>query len=114
MPDCIFCKIVNRESPADIVYKDEQVTAFQDVRPVSPVHLLIVPNKHIDSVNHIIPEDETMLGHLFTIARKLAEQNGISASGYRLIINTGAHAGQVVFHLHMHLMGGQRMRYPIG
>jgi len=114
MPECIFCKIVNGQAPATIVYKDEGITAFLDIHPVAPTHILIVPNKHIVSVNETHPEDELLIGQLFTVARKLAEQEGIMESGYRLIVNTGPHGGQVVYHLHMHLMGGQRMRHPIG
>ena len=114
MPECIFCKIVNGESPASIVYKDEAVTAFRDIHPVAPTHILIVPNKHIASVNDIHPEDEPLMGKLFTVAKNLAVREGILEDGYRLIVNTGEHGRQVVFHLHMHLMGGQRMRHPIG
>lgn len=114
MDDCIFCKIVKGEMEATILYRDEQVTAFRDIRPVAPTHILVVPNKHIASVNDVSSEDEPLLGHLFTIAQKIASQEGISTDGYRLIVNTGAHGGQIVFHLHMHLMGGQRMRHPIG
>ncbi|MFZ5910774.1 MAG: histidine triad nucleotide-binding protein [Chloroflexota bacterium] len=114
MTACIFCKIAQGEAPAQILYKDEHITAFRDIHPVAPTHILVVPNKHIASVNDILPEDEPVLGHLFTVAQKLAAQEGISANGYRLIVNTGAHGGQVIFHLHMHLMGGQRMQHPIG
>ena len=114
MDNCIFCKIINGQSPATIVYKDEEIIAFRDIHPVAPTHLLIVPVKHIVSVNEVQPEDEAVMGRLFTVAKQLAEQAGIAESGYRLIVNTGAHGGQVVFHLHMHLMGGQRMRHPIG
>ena len=114
MDDCIFCKIINGQAPATILYKDEEITAFQDIHPVSPTHILIVPNKHIASVNEVRPEDEPVMGRLFSIARKLAKKEGIDENGYRLIVNTGAHGGQVVYHLHMHLMGGQRMRHPIG
>ncbi|HSL45656.1 MAG TPA: histidine triad nucleotide-binding protein [Anaerolineales bacterium] len=119
---CIFCKIVStslnadgpQEAKATIVYRDEQVTAFRDIHPVAPTHILIVPNKHIESVGALEPEDEPLMGHLFTVARKLAEQEGIARGGYRLITNTGANGGQTVFHLHVHLIGGQRMRYPMG
>jgi histidine triad (HIT) family protein len=111
---CVFCKIVSNEAKATIVYRDEQVTAFRDVRPVAPTHLLIVPNKHIESVGALEVEDEQLIGHLFTVARKLAEEEGISRGGYRLITNTGTDGGQTVFHLHLHLIGGQRMRYPMG
>lgn len=112
--DCVFCKIVKRDIPANIVYQDEWVTAFEDIHPVTPTHLLIVPNEHFDSVNEVDSEDALVLGKIFVVANRLANQAGIGQSGFRLIINTGPHAGQVVFHLHMHLMGGQRMRYPIG
>jgi histidine triad (HIT) family protein len=112
--NCIFCKIVAGKAPATILYQDEHVTAFNDIHPVAPTHLLIVPNKHIASVNEILPEDEAVMGKLFTTARKLAEREGIHEAGYRLIVNTGTDGRQVVFHLHMHLMGGQRMRHPIG
>jgi histidine triad (HIT) family protein len=114
MDDCIFCKIIKGEAPATILYQDEQIIAFRDIHPVAPTHLLIVPVKHIASVNDVLPEDEPVMGRLFTVAKQLAAQEGITESGYRLIVNTGAHGGQVVFHLHMHLMGGQRMRHPIG
>ena len=114
MDNCIFCKIINGQAPATILYKDEEITAFQDIHPVSPTHILIVPNKHIASVNEVRPEDEPVMGRLFSIARELAKKEGIDENGYRLIVNTGAHGGQVVYHLHMHLMGGQRMRHPIG
>lgn len=119
---CIFCKIVSTalnasdsdEARAAVVYRDEQVTAFRDLHPVAPTHLLIVPNRHIDSVGALEPEDEPLMGHVFTVARKLAEEAGIARGGYRLITNTGAHGGQTIFHLHVHLIGGQRMRYPMG
>jgi histidine triad (HIT) family protein len=112
--DCIFCKIVSNDAIATIVYRDDQVTAFRDVHPVAPTHILIVPNRHIESVRKLEPEDEQLVGHIFTVARKLAEGEGISNGGYRLITNTGLNGGQTVFHLHVHLIGGQRMRYPMG
>ena len=111
---CLFCKIVSEGAQATIVYRDEQVTAFRDIHPVAPTHILIVPNKHIESVGTLETEDEQLMGHLFTVARKLAEEEGISHGGYRLITNTGANGGQTIFHLHVHLIGGQRMRYPMG
>lgn len=111
---CIFCKIVSREANAEVVYEDEQVTAFRDLHPVAPTHILIVPNRHIESVGALEAEDEPLVGHLFAVARKLAEETGISRGGYRLITNTGSDGGQTVFHLHVHLIGGQRMRYPMG
>lgn len=111
---CVFCKIVSQEVKAEIVYRDEQATAFRDIHPVAPTHILIVPNRHIESVGALDASDEQLIGHLFTVARKLAEDEGISKGGYRLITNTGANGGQSVFHLHVHLIGGQRMRYPMG
>ena len=113
-PDCIFCKIVTNEAKAEVVYRDEQVTAFRDIHPVAPTHILIVPNRHIESVGTLEIQDEPLMGHIFTVARKLAEEEGIANSGFRLITNTGANGGQTVFHLHVHLIGGQRMRYPMG
>ena len=111
---CVFCKIVSKEAKATIVYSDEQVTAFRDIRPVARTHILIVPNKHIESVNALETEDEQLMGHLFTVARQLAKEEGINKGGYRIITNTGIDGGQTVFHLHLHLIGGQRMKYPMG
>jgi len=111
---CIFCKIVSKEAKAEIVYQDAQVTAFRDIHPVAPTHILLVPNKHIESVNVLETEDEQLIGHLFTIAGKLAKEEVIDKDGYRLITNTGINGEQTVFHLHLHLIGGQRMRHPMG
>lgn len=111
---CVFCKIISGEAKAEIVYRDKQVTAFRDIHPVAPTHILLVPNKHIESVNTLEVDDEQLMGHLFSIAGKLAKEEGIDKGGYRLITNTGVDGGQTVFHLHLHLMGGQRMRYPMG
>lgn len=111
---CHFCRIISNEAKAEIIYRDDQVTAFRDIHPVAPTHILIVPNKHIESVNALASEDEQLIGHLFTIARQLAQEAGISKSGYRLITNTGPDGGQTIFHLHMHLIGGQKMRHPMG
>ena len=111
---CIFCKIVSNEAKATVVYQDDQVTAFRDIHPVAPTHILIVPNEHIESVRTLEVEKEALMGHIFTVARKLADEEGISTGGFRLITNSGANGGQTVFHLHVHLIGGQRMRYPMG
>jgi histidine triad (HIT) family protein len=113
-PSCTFCKIAAGEAKATIVYQDEQVTAFRDIHPVAPTHVLIVPNRHIESLNHASAEDESTLGHLFVVARKIAAMDGIAEGGYRIIVNTNANGGQTIFHLHLHLIGGQRMRYPMG
>jgi histidine triad (HIT) family protein len=113
-PACIFCKIAASQTPANIVFQDELVTAFRDIHPVAPTHVLIIPNKHIQSVNQAELEDEHILGRLFTTARKVAELDGISEGGYRTIVNTGVNGGQTVHHLHMHVIGGQRMKHPMG
>jgi histidine triad (HIT) family protein len=112
--NCIFCRIIAGEAPGEILYADEQATAFRDIHPVGPTHILIVPNQHIASVDDLLPEDEPLVGHLFTVARQLAAQEGLQEGGYRLIVNNGRNAGQAVFHLHLHLIGGQRMRFPMG
>lgn len=103
---CVFCKIVAKEASATLVYSDEQVTAFRDIHPIARTHILIVPNRHIESVNSLEIEDEGLVGHLFTVASQLAREEGIDKGGYRLISNTGVEAGQTVFHLHVHLIGG--------
>ncbi len=113
-PACPFCKIISGELPASIVYKDELVTAFRDIHPVAPTHILVVPNKHIQSVSQVETEDEHILGRLFSVARKVAEIDQITAGGYRAIVNTGPHSGQTVFHLHMHVIGGQHLKFPMG
>ncbi len=106
--DCIFCKIVQGKIPSQVIYKDEKITVFKDINPIAPVHYLIVPNQHIDSLNDVTVGDELSLGHIFTVARLLAEKEGIQ-EGYRLVMNTGAGAGQTVLHLHMHLLGGKAL-----
>jgi len=106
----LFERIIAGELPAKIVYKDERVTAFRDIRPRAPTHILIVPNKAIPTANEIADEDETLVGHMFIVARDLAKQEGIAEKGYRLIINCGDHAGMEVPHLHVHLIGGK----PLG
>ena len=107
--ETIFSKIIKKEIPADIVYEDDLVTAFRDINAQAPTHILIIPNKAIATANDVTPEDEVSLGRLFTVAAKLANQEGIDASGYRLIVNCNKDGGQEVFHLHMHLIGGKRL-----
>lgn len=113
-PDCIFCKIVAGEIPAEIVYRDDYVTAFHDIRPAMPVHVLIVPNQHLDSLAALEDEHAATVGHVLTAAHKVATQAGVAARGYRLSINMGRDANLVVHHLHAHLMGGRRMGWPPG
>jgi histidine triad (HIT) family protein len=114
MDDCLFCKIVKGEIPSTIVYQDEQVLAFRDINPVAPTHILVIPKKHISGTNDVTVEDEQLLGHMLTVVKPIADQEGITDSGYRLVINSGPDANQVVFHLHLHIMGGHRMRHPMG
>ena len=109
----LFERIIARELPADIVYNDERVTAFRDIHPRAPVHILIVPNKAIPTANDIVDGDEALVGHMFTVARDLAKREGIAADGYRLIINCNQHGGQEVYHLHVHLLGGKQLG-PMG
>jgi len=107
--ETIFSKIIRREIPATVLYQDELVTAFKDINPRAPTHILIVPNVLIPTANDVAPEHELALGRLFTVARKLAADAGISEQGYRLIVNCNEHGGQEVFHLHMHLVGGHAL-----
>lgn len=111
MDGCIFCQIAGGKLPAKVLYQDEWVTAFEDRHPIAPVHFLVVPNRHISSVNEVEEGDEGMLGRLVTVARRLAVQKGVQTSGYRLVINTGPDAGQSIFHLHLHVIGGRRMPF---
>jgi histidine triad (HIT) family protein len=106
----LFERIVARELPAKIVYQDERVTAFRDINPRAPVHILIVPNKPIPTANDIADDDAALIGHMFVVARNLARSEGIAENGYRLIINCNEHGGQEVYHLHVHLLGGK----PLG
>jgi len=112
--NCLFCKIISGEIPGTIVFRDEDATAFRDIHPVSPTHILIVPNRHIDSINVLEESDEKLVGHLHRVAAQLAKSEGIDQTGYRVITNTGPDAGQTVFHLHVHLIGGQRMKHAMG
>ena len=108
--ETLFSKIVRREIPADIVYQDDSVTAFRDINPRAPTHILIVPNEPIPSLNDVKPEHEPLLGHLIRVAAELAAKEEIAPDGYRLLVNCGRHGGQEVFHLHVHLLGGR----PLG
>ena len=106
----LFTKIINGEIPADIVYKDDRVTAFRDINPQAPVHILIVPNKEIPTVNDVAPDDEALMGYMFTVAKKIATDEGVAENGYRLLVNCNRDGGQEIFHLHMHLFAGR----PLG
>jgi histidine triad (HIT) family protein len=114
MPDCIFCNILAHKAPGKIVYEDDHVAAIEDIRPQAPVHLLVIPRAHLVTLNDAKPEDEALLGRLFTVAAKLAEERGIKTNGYRTVINNGAWAGQSVAHLHVHVLGGRVFHWPPG
>lgn len=109
---CLFCRIVRREIPAKVVHEDEHTLAFRDIDPKAPTHLLVIPKAHVPSLNEA--DDATMLGRLLLVARRLAADEGIDREGYRAVINTGPHAGQTVFHVHLHLLGGRRLGWPPG
>ncbi len=109
--DCVFCQIVNGNTPSRILYRDELVTAFRDIHPISPIHFLIVPNRHIASINELEKTDEPLMGHLILVAKRLAQQEGVAEKGYRLLINTGPQSGQSVYHLHVHLISGPFTRF---
>jgi len=112
--DCVFCKIVAGEIPSDILYQDEEIIAFPDIHPITPTHLLIIPRKHIPSLAHLSEEDVPLIGRMVNVATQLARKIGISERGFRLVINSGKEGGQVVPHLHMHLLGGRRLSDKMG
>ena len=115
MADCIFCKIAAGEIPSQIVYEDAQVVAFKDLSPKAPVHVLIVPKKHVQSVAHFQAEDKELAAHIFVdVVPKLAAELGVAEGGFRLVLNTGDDGGQTVHHLHVHLLGGRKMTWPPG
>ena len=114
MKDCVFCRIIQREAPARIVFEDELLMVIEDLHPQAPVHLLVIPRKHLPSLKEAQPEDEPLLGHLFTVAAKLARERQLETKGYRTVINNGSWAGQSVFHLHVHLLGGRVFHWPPG
>ena len=114
MTDCQFCQIIAKQRKASIIYEDPRVVAFRDINPQAPIHILIVPTKHISSLNEIEPDDHELLGYLLDVARSIAKREGIDEEGYRLVLNCQQKAGQSIFHLHLHLLGGRRMGWPPG
>lgn len=112
--DTIFAKIARREIPAQIVYQDDEVTAFRDITPAAPIHILIIPNKIIPTLNDATPLDEQLLGKMVLTARKIAKEQGIAESGYRIVMNCNGDGGQSVFHIHLHLLGGRKLAWPPG
>jgi histidine triad (HIT) family protein len=111
---CLFCKIINREVPATIVYEDERLLAFNDINPQAPTHVLLVPKRHIATLVDLLPEDDDLVGELVRRAGRLAEERGIAAGGFRTVFNTNRDAGQTVFHIHLHLIGGRSLSWPPG
>ena len=114
MSDCLFCGVVEGKIKGNIVYQDDSVVAFKDIRPKAPVHVLIIPRRHVAGVLDLNADDWAMIGHIFEIAARLAREQGIADRGFRVVVNSGADAGQSVFHLHYHLLGGRRMAWPPG
>jgi histidine triad (HIT) family protein len=114
MSECIFCKIVARTIPAALVYEDEMVVAFDDVNPQAPTHTLVIPRKHVASIAELQDSEGELLGRLMLAGNKIAKLKGIADAGYRIVINTGAHGGQSVFHLHLHVLGGRHLAWPPG
>ena len=112
--DCIFCKIVKKEIPSEIVYEDEEMLAFEDINPQAPVHILIIPKKHILMINDIEETDSKLIGDMVLTAKKIAVERGLAEKGYRLVFNNGKNAGQEVFHIHLHLLGGRKFGWPPG
>ncbi len=109
MTDCVFCQIVAGKIPSETRYQDEDVIAFRDINPLAPTHILIIPKKHIPSLTHLTDAEASLIGHMVRVANQLAKDEGIAEGGYRLVINSGEQGGQIVPHLHMHLLGGRRL-----
>jgi len=112
--DCIFCKIIKGQIPSDSLYQDEEVMVFKDLSPQAPTHLLIIPTKHLSTLNDADPEDQALLGKLMLTGKQMAEQLGLVEGGYRLVLNVGEGAGQAVFHIHLHLLAGREFTWPPG
>ncbi len=114
MDNCLFCKIINKEIPARIVYEDDFILAFEDINPQAPIHILLIPKDHFASLNELPEEKQGVIGHLFIKARDIANEKGVKDSGYRMVLNTEKDSGQEVFHTHFHLLGGRKMTWPPG
>ena len=112
--DCLFCKIIDGEIPSDLIHQDERCVAIRDTNPQAPTHVLVLPREHMESLDEASVRDEALLGHLLRVAARIAHAEGHGESGYRTVINTGAGAGQSVFHLHVHVLGGRPMNWPPG
>lgn len=111
---CLFCNIIEKKIPGDIVYEDEHAVAFRDIRPVAPTHVLVVPRRHIEAIHDMTPDDAPAVGHVFVAARRVADQLGLTEAGYRLVVNDGDAVGQTVHHIHVHVLGGRSLSWPPG
>ena len=109
MEDCIFCKIIKGEIPSNKVYEDEEILAFHDINPATPIHILVVPKKHIESLAHLEKEDEVLVGKIYGVINKIAEEQGVKDEGFRVIVNCGENGGQEVMHLHFHILAGKKL-----
>lgn len=114
MSDCIFCKIIDRKIPSKVVHEDDDTFAFEDINPQAPTHVLVIPKRHVPTVSDLAPADDALVGKLHRVAAKLARERGIAEGGYRIVLNTNRDAGQTVFHVHLHLLGGRQMQWPPG
>lgn len=114
MTDCLFCKMVSGEIQPDIVMETDDILAFRDINPQAPTHILIIPKRHIGTINDITAEDTEIMGKLYQVAKEIAAQEGLSEPGYRTVMNCNAHGGQAVYHIHLHLLGGRQMGWPPG
>lgn len=112
--DCIFCKIIKKQIPCEVVYEDDKVIGFKDISPQAPVHIVIIPKEHFDDLNCIKEDQAQILGHIFIVAKKIAQSLGIAQSGYRVVTNCGEQGGQTVEHIHFHLLGGRMLQWPPG
>lgn len=114
MEDCIFCKIIKGEIPSEKIYEDDMILSFKDIEPAAPVHVLIVPKKHIGSINDLTEDDSKIIAHIYLVAKQIAAKLGVSEEGYRIVTNCGEKAGQSVHHIHFHLLGGRSFQWPPG
>lgn len=112
--ECIFCKIITGEIPAKLIYQDDDIVAFRDISPQAPIHILIIPRKHIERISDMKDEDAGLIGNLVLVGKKIAQDEGITESGFRLVFNNNKDAGQAVFHIHLHLLGGRKFSWPPG
>ena len=111
--DCLFCKIINKEQSADIIYENAKIIAINDIAPKAPIHILIIPRKHIHSINHLETEDKELIGELFLVAKQIAKEQKVAKTGYKLIFNVGRGGGQIIDHIHLHLLAGWKNKIPL-